>query len=554
MDLASVFSYLINAASKYRSAGVFERGASGERESARSEEYNATRPARDVPQLTSMADLASLRKRFPCVPEISYAKDLSIWMMNKSAVDYLVSSENVARIHDALRKKKLRHDVLISDVQKKIDETKAHPSPWSEFEYALRKGHRLDFVSFPDIQKIDEFIEFLGAEYPSIAKVKTIGQSWEKRLIKMISISNGNPTNKIMIIVGGHHAREWAGITSVLYIANNIVKKFDEQPVYMKSIDCLRSVGTGHHAREWGITSVLYIANNIVKKFDEQPVYMKSIDWYIIPLLNPDGYQHTQTKDRLWRKNRRMNPDAYCPGTDLNRNYPFNWKIEGVTNHDPCADEYAGPWALSEPEVRALVGVFESMGHKKPSAYLDIHSYGQFIIYPWSSVKTPSPHHHILVATASKIAEEIYLTTQHSYTPGTTTGLLYAASGSSIDYFHSEGVRQVYAFEVRDTLHGHHGFLLPPDEIEDIYLTTQHSYTPGTLTELLYVASGSSTDYFHSVGVEQVYAFEVRDHGNHGFLLPPDEIEIVGKEMLVATRTVAEIIVADKVKHKLRWY
>ena len=27
-------------------------------------------------------------------------------------------------------------------------------------------------------------------------------------------------------------------------------------------------------------------------------------DWYILPVLNPDGYKHTWEGDRMWRKNR----------------------------------------------------------------------------------------------------------------------------------------------------------------------------------------------------------------------------------------------------------
>ena len=47
---------------------------------------------------------------------------------------------------------------------------------------------------------------------------------------------------------------------------------------------------------------------------------LTAVDWYIIPLLNPDGYEWSQTKDRLWRKNRRPPPgNSSCAGVDLNR-------------------------------------------------------------------------------------------------------------------------------------------------------------------------------------------------------------------------------------------
>jgi hypothetical protein len=33
-----------------------------------------------------------------------------------------------------------------------------------------------------------------------------------------------------------------------------------------------------------------------------------NVDWYIIPLLNPDGYEFSHDHDRMWRKNRAAPP------------------------------------------------------------------------------------------------------------------------------------------------------------------------------------------------------------------------------------------------------
>ena len=30
----------------------------------------------------------------------------------------------------------------------------------------------------------------------------------------------------------------------------------------------------------------------------------QAVDWYVVPLVNPDGYEYSHTNDRLWRKNR----------------------------------------------------------------------------------------------------------------------------------------------------------------------------------------------------------------------------------------------------------
>lgn len=51
-------------------------------------------------------------------------------------------------------------------------------------------------------------------------------------------------------------------------------------------------IDAGIHAREWlTITTVLYFIDNLVK--DDS--LLKMMDFYIIPCLNPDGYEYTHT-------------------------------------------------------------------------------------------------------------------------------------------------------------------------------------------------------------------------------------------------------------------
>ena len=77
------------------------------------------------------------------------------------------------------------------------------------------------------------------------------------------------------------------------------------------------------------------------------------INWIIYPVLNPDGYVHSWTTNRYWRKNMNPNtevenPDA-CAGVDLNRNYDAEW-MHGGTSTNPCSTIYGGTEPFSEPE------------------------------------------------------------------------------------------------------------------------------------------------------------------------------------------------------------
>ena len=77
----------------------------------------------------------------------------------------------------------------------------------------------------------------------------------------------------------------------------------------------------------------------------------RGIDFYILPLVNPDGYEYSRTKDRLWRKNRRRH--LGFRGIDLNRNWGFKWGGAGISKR-PWKEDYAGPKPFSEPETAAV--------------------------------------------------------------------------------------------------------------------------------------------------------------------------------------------------------
>lgn len=80
----------------------------------------------------------------------------------------------------------------------------------------------------------------------------------------------------------------------------------------------------------------------------------------VVPVLNPDGYRNSS----------RVNSHA----VDLNRNYPSeNWI--GTAKKEKY---YPGPEALSEPENKFLVRLFEKF---KPGLVLSFHSWKPLLNY-----------------------------------------------------------------------------------------------------------------------------------------------------------------------------
>ena len=108
----------------------------------------------------------------------------------------------------------------------------------------------------------------------------------------------------------------------------------------------------GIHAREWiSPAAVTYVINELVEHREQQPQSLRSVDWYILPVVNPDGYEHSHSSNRFWRKNRRGN--SKCVGVDLNRNFGYKWGGLGAGTQK-CDQTYAGPSKFSEPETSAI--------------------------------------------------------------------------------------------------------------------------------------------------------------------------------------------------------
>ena len=53
--------------------------------------------------------------------------------------------------------------------------------------------------------------------------------------------------------------------------------------------------------------TVEYLAYQLIAGYGKDSnvtSYVDNYDFYLIPVVNPDGFVYSQTQDRLWRKNR----------------------------------------------------------------------------------------------------------------------------------------------------------------------------------------------------------------------------------------------------------
>ncbi|CAH3025693.1 unnamed protein product, partial [Porites evermanni] len=228
-------------------------------------------------------------------------------------------------------------------------------------------------------------------------------------------------------------------------------------------------INCGIHAREWvSPATCMCVIEQLVSRYpvdDSVREVLDKVDFVILPVLNVDGYVYTWEKDRMWRKNRSRQHGSKCVGVDLNRNWGFHWGGGGASS-DPCSEAFHGEEPLSEKEVQSVARFLESQ-KKRLVGYLDIHSYGQMLLFPWGFTKEQTKDHiemeRVAIAMANAIKSRGGYNT--SYIFGQASHILYTESGTTKDYIYGHlNVKYTFSMELRDT--GKYGFLLPPRLIE----------------------------------------------------------------------------------------
>ncbi|XP_055062683.2 carboxypeptidase O [Misgurnus anguillicaudatus] len=242
----------------------------------------------------------------------------------------------------------------------------------------------------------------------------------------------------------------------------------------------------GIHAREWIAPAFCqHFVKEILGSYKTDPkmnLLFKNLDFYITPVLNIDGYVYSwkDNTTRLWRKSRSPGTgNCKCFGTDLNRNFYANWGMVGISR-DCCSEIYNGQTPLSEPEAGAVTE-FLAARQNTILCYLTIHSYGQLILVPYGHPNISAPNYNELMEVGLAAAKAIKAVHGKDYKVGSSPDVLYPNSGSSRDFARLIGIPYSFTFELRDE--GEHGFILPEDQIQP---TCQEAYQ-GAMSIINYV-------------------------------------------------------------------
>ncbi|MEU0692748.1 M14 family metallopeptidase [Streptomyces niveus] len=271
------------------------------------------------------------------------------------------------------------------------------------------------------------------AAHPNLISKRVIGKSYQGRDIIAVKISDNVATdeNEPEVLFTHHqHAREHLTVEMALYL--------------------IRELGDSY-GTDSRVTSAV---NNR--------------EIWIVPDVNPDGgeYDIATGSYRSWRLNRQPNSGSSAIGTDLNRNWAFQWGCCGGSSGTPGSETYRGPRAESAPEVKVVADFARSRvvgGRQQLKAAIDFHTYSELVLWPYGYTRADTApgmtidDRNAFAAVGGKMAAS------NGYTAEQASDL-YITDGSIDDWLWGNQKIFAYTFEMYPGSAGGGGFY-PPDEV-----------------------------------------------------------------------------------------
>uniref|UniRef100_A0A914WMJ0 Peptidase M14 carboxypeptidase A domain-containing protein n=1 Tax=Plectus sambesii TaxID=2011161 RepID=A0A914WMJ0_9BILA len=350
----------------------------------------------------------------------------------------MVAPEGLAAFKNALDKEQFFYWVAIHNVEQHMaeehyPELKTTVDDENLVKLRMRRDiesnfEDYDFTMYSEYARMARWMWTMQRRYPHLAKLLHLGTTHQERSIQGMKIGSPvNATNKrIVYIDGGMHAREWPSMHLALYFINELLTKYGKDP---------------------------QITN-----------YLDKLNFYIIPCVNPDGYEFSRSSEvrltRMWRKNmapKNCNGSAYgtvrcCEGVDLNRNFDFHWGGRwGERN--PCSDVFQGSSPFSEPESRAIRDLLLSPDVKgKVDAFVTLHTHGQLFIHSYNHKRKTYPDDIEDLKRVGQQAIDAMESLQGTkYQLGSAIDLLGKfgpSTGGASDWAKSIGIKYSYGIEL----------------------------------------------------------------------------------------------------------
>ncbi|XP_078407637.1 carboxypeptidase O [Cetorhinus maximus] len=329
-----------------------------------------------------------------------------------------------------LKERALQYSILTENIQDLLDNQiqNEDKQPFNT------RAH--SYIKYHPMEEIYHWMEQMKENYKELVTQHLLGMTYQKRPMYYLKISRkSDKPKKIIWMDCGIHAREWIAPAFCQWFVREVLEAYTADP--------------------------------------DRDRFLQHIDFYILPVLNIDGYIHSWTEDRLWRKSMSPCDNSTCFGTDLNRNFQAKWCSIGASRNC-CSIIYCGSAPESEPETIAVAGFLRKhLGDVL--CYLTIHSYGQLILMPYGYTNTTASNHEEMMRVGEKAANVLQQKHGTKFKVGPSSWVLYYSSGSSRDWAGDLGIDFSYTFELRDN--GTYQFLLPEDQIQPTCEETMDAVT-----------------------------------------------------------------------------
>ncbi|MDP9798839.1 murein tripeptide amidase MpaA [Catenuloplanes nepalensis] len=296
----------------------------------------------------------------------------------------------------------------------------------------------MDFPSadsnYHNYAEMTAVINQVVSDHPAIARKSSIGTSYEGRDLPVIKISDNVATDESepeILFNHQQHAREHLTVEMAIYLLN---------------------LFTDNYGTDTRITNIV-----------------NSREIWIVPTVNPDGseYDIATGSYRSWRKNRQPNSGSTAIGTDLNRNWGYNWGCCGGSSGTPSSLTYRGPSAFSAPETQRLRNFVNSRvigGVQQIKTNIDWHTYSKLVLWPYgyTTANTATGMNADQYNTFATLGTQ--MANLNGYTPEQSSDL-YITDGDSLDWMWATHKIFAYTFEMYPGSSGSGGGFYPPDEV-----------------------------------------------------------------------------------------
>jgi len=254
---------------------------------------------------------------------------------------------------------------------------------------------------YKSYQQTCDFLEECVRIHPDLITMKSIGKTWEGRDIMLATISlnvENADLKPAMLFTGTVHAREWIGNELAVSFIDYLLKNYSSNPKILRTL-----------------------TKNTL---------------YIVPCLNPDGFEYSRKHFSFWRKNRRDNGDGTY-GVDLNRNFPIGYQ----KSKDTSSNVYGGPNPFSEPETLAMKNFVDSKDNI--TIALDYHSQGNVFFPAHKFSHEEEIEGTDLNTICANMNYEIHKVTGRKYGIHRGKPPTKLISGSGREYYYSQGIMAV---------------------------------------------------------------------------------------------------------------